>query len=115
MSKKLPESPPSHSNDGDAKQNLRSVFPRDWKISKADDLVSGIEYGIDWIIHLVDKSNSVTGAMFAIQSKATSKPIKGRRIGMKIKVSTLNYLHDASLLVILGLARISGGLSKGGL
>lgn len=101
MSKKKPKSHPSHSNDGDAKQNLRSIFPKEWKISKADDIDSGIEYGIDWIIHLVDESDSVTGAMFAVQSKATKTKIKGRRIGMKMKVSTLNYLHDASLLVML--------------
>src|SRR5690606_21524674 len=103
MKKKMPQSHPTHVYDKRARRNLEDVFPEHWKLNKTDDFHSGIEYGDDWLCEITGHQNELTADRFYIQSKATDKRLgKGaRRLGMPLKVSTLNRLHRLNLPVML--------------
>jgi hypothetical protein len=97
----FPTSADSHNNPKRARRNLENMLPEHWKMEPVHDEASNMEYGDDWIVKVTNKANKVFGAAFYIQSKVKSEKRVGRRIGIRLKPSTLNYLHNLMLPVLL--------------
>lgn len=101
MKRKKPQSTDTHLYDRRALQYLKAVLPEHWKYVSVEDEDSQIEYGQDHIVQLTDKDNQIDGAEFRVQNKGTQRKITGRGISIPIAVSTLNYLRDLPLPVLL--------------
>ncbi len=99
----LPESDEYSVNSGDAFDNLRQCLPKHWKINPLRDQLSGIEYGQDWLVLMTNEKKQINGREFRIQSKVIQSRTKvtARRIGTKMKVSTLNNLRQTTVPVML--------------
>lgn len=99
--KKKPQSAPSHIYDKKALKHLEEFFPEHWKLIPVIDKDSHIEYGQDMIVQLTDENNQLSGAEFRVQNKGTRQDVGANGLSLPIKVSTLNYLHDFPLPVML--------------
>src|SRR5260221_13946588 len=101
MSPQKPQVPETHENDDEAYINLRSHF-QPWPITDNRGSVNKREYGIDFIIKLLDENRELIGAEFAVQSKIIqAKQITSRRVKCKIKMTTARYLMDYPLPVMI--------------
>jgi hypothetical protein len=106
MKKKYPQSHETHIRDKLSKRNLDAFFPEHWKINRPEDIESGIEYGVDWLVQITDNDNQLPGLMFCVQSKSTEQKHSKRRIGAGFKVTTLNYLDSLPLPVLIHIYHI---------
>lgn len=91
-----PQKPASHSNSKIARSDLKKYLPEDWNLAKnVDDDDSGIEWGEDWIVEIVE-DHQATGAKFGIQSKVLRRKdaINSKGIGTSIEITTINRLFD---------------------
>ncbi len=101
MHRKKPQSIDSHLYDRRVLSYLKSVLPEHWKYVPVGDEDNQIEYGQDRIVQLTDKDNQIDGAEFRVQNKGTRRKITKRGVSVGIAVSTLNYLRDLPLPVLL--------------
>lgn len=62
----FPISDEKHIRDKLAKKNLQEFFPMHWKLSRLEDIDSGIEYGVDWVVQVTNDSNQLPGIMFCM-------------------------------------------------
>ncbi len=101
MLRKMPKWKIEHDNSKVARRNLEDVFGN-WTIAHLRDDSSGIEYGQDWIVGIVEESGDVTGLEFRVQSKVLSskKAIKDGYITTSVNLSTINYLYNLSSFVL---------------
>jgi hypothetical protein len=102
MSRKLPKKPQEHDNDRIARRNLEENFGN-WSIARIADDSSGGECGQDWMVGIVTETGEVTGLEFRVQSKVLRSKDSLQRsfIRTKISISTLNYLFELSVPVLL--------------
>ncbi len=101
MKRKKPQSADSHLYDKRALTYLKSVLPEHWKYIPVGDEDSQIEYGQDRIVQLTDEANQLDGAEFRVQNKGTKRKITKNGLSIRMAVSTLNYLRDLPLPVLL--------------
>lgn len=96
----MPKKPPSHNNQEIARQNLRRLFGN-WNIYDLEDIDSKYEYGQDFMVEIVAQNGDVTGKEFRVQSKVLEGKITKKNIGTTLKISTINYLIELPVPVLL--------------
>jgi hypothetical protein len=98
----LPKRDKYADNSKIAYQNLEQALAP-WRISEEREIASGIEYGKDFIVSVVDNDNNVTSLEFAVQSKVISSSNKRGTsdIWDALAVRTLNYLRDLTQPVLI--------------
>lgn len=104
MSDQMPQKSPSHNNSKISRRNLEENF-ENWNIYMVEDVSSGIEYGLDWIIEIVKEGGAVTGRYCGVQSKALEgkRSFNSSNIKTTLYRTTINYLYaiSASMPVLL--------------
>jgi hypothetical protein len=102
MTTRRPKKPTEHDNDRIAQRNLEDHLGN-WIIARPTDESSGIEYGQDFLITIVEDDGIVTSNEFRVQSKVVSSDsrLTSENISSNISIKTLNYLNDLITPVLL--------------